>query len=68
LPQTHQVRPHTRNHAWNTGYRFQYNRTMAVAFLKEGIRKKAHAFRKGQSNPVGHRNNLVVFHGKGWLR
>jgi hypothetical protein len=37
---------------------------MAVAFLKEGIRKETHAFRKGQSNPVGHRNDLVMFHGK----
>jgi hypothetical protein len=36
---------------------------MTIAFLKEGIGKKAHAFGKGQSNPVGHRNNFVVFHG-----
>jgi hypothetical protein len=56
------VSPHTGNHTWNTRYRFQYHRTMTVAFLKEGVREKAHAFRKGQGNPVGHRNNLVVFH------
>jgi hypothetical protein len=62
LPQTREVSPHTGNHTWNTRYRFQYHRTMTVAFLKEGVREKAHAFRKGQGNPVGHRNNLVVFH------
>jgi hypothetical protein len=36
---------------------------MAIAFFKEGIREETHAFRKGQRNPVGHRINLVVFHG-----